>query len=84
MGGRSRLARLEGRLAVADDGCVFAALGEEGIGSALVWPLDYAAGVGADELVEIVDDNGQVVLRGGDALQPPVDWTRKPRNETRL
>ena len=68
LGGPSRLARLEGRLTVADDGCVFAAFPEEGTGSALAWPLDYSARVGADDLVEIVDDQGEVVLREGDAF----------------
>lgn len=67
-GGPSCLARLQSRLAVDADGCVFAAGHREGAGIALAWPLDYGPGVGPDGVVEIVNSGGEVVLREGDAF----------------
>jgi hypothetical protein len=67
LGGPSRLARLQSRLAVEDDGCVFAADHRDGA-IALAWPLGYVAGVGRDGVVEIVNSAGEVVLREGDAF----------------
>jgi hypothetical protein len=68
LGAPSRLAGLQSRLAVDDDGCVFAAGDIEGAGIALAWPLDYAGGVGPDGVVEIVNSAGEVVLREGEAF----------------
>jgi hypothetical protein len=67
LGGPSRLARLQSRLAVEDDGCVFAADHRDGA-IALAWPLGNVAGVGRDGVVEIVNSAGEVVLREGDAF----------------
>jgi len=68
LGGPSCLARLQSRLAVDADGCVFAAGHREGAGIALAWPLDYGPGIGPDGVVEIVNSGGEVVLREGDAF----------------
>jgi hypothetical protein len=65
-GGPSHLARLDGRLAVDHDGCVFAASAGEGVGRAVAWPRDYSARMGLDDVVEILDGHGDVVLREGD------------------
>jgi hypothetical protein len=52
------------------DGCVFAAELDEGSTSVgLAWPGDYGARIAADGLVEIVDRQGRVVLREGQAFQ---------------
>lgn len=60
------MARVEGRLTVDDDGCVFSASPEQDGAIALAWPPDYEARVGANDVVEIVDGDGGVVLREGD------------------
>jgi len=70
LGGPSRLARLESRLAVDQDGCVFAGHQGEGSGTALAWPLDYAARIGLDGVVEIVDGAGDLILREGECPAP--------------
>jgi hypothetical protein len=66
LGGPSHLARLEGLLAVDDDGCVFAASPGGEPGRAVAWPHDYTARIGRGDLVEIVDGEGDLVLREGD------------------
>jgi hypothetical protein len=66
LGGPSHLARLEGRLAVDDDGCVFAASLRGESGCAVAWPRDYTARIGPEDVVEVVDGSGNVVLREGD------------------
>lgn len=62
LGGPSRSARLHGRLAVDDDGCVFAAR-HGGNDCAIAWPMDYEPRVDAGGVLEIVDRSGMVVLR---------------------
>ena len=65
LGGPSRLAGLNVRLAVDSDGCVFGDAGE-GQGVALLWPVDYSARRTADDAIEVIDRAGNVVVREGE------------------
>lgn len=89
LGGSAQSAGLGARLAVDPDGCVYAEIGaSERLG--LAWPNDYSARLGSDQRVEILDRNGQVVLRegqlfraaGGYGPDEPATWdTRHERQD---
>jgi hypothetical protein len=88
LGGPAQSAGLGGRLAVDDDGCVYAKVGaDESLG--LAWPNYYSAQLGPDEQVEIIDQAGQVVLRegqlfraaGGFGPDEPAPWDTQHERE---
>lgn len=57
--------RITGRLAVDEAGCVYSAT-YGGVG--ILWPDDYSVRVGSDGTAEVVDSNGEVILREGDGF----------------
>ena len=59
---------ITGRLAVDELGCVFATDFGSADGVGILWPDDYAARVGQQGMVEVVDLDGQVVVQQGDAF----------------
>lgn len=82
LGGASRLARTEGVLCVDEDGCAYVG-GPGRRASGLIWPMGYEARVGADGLIEIVDPQGEVVVREGERFAAGGGVAPDDRRETR-
>lgn len=86
----ARLAKIRGRLSFDDDGCVFlASLANADSGVGLAWPDDYSARLDSRGDVEIIDSDGQVVLRqgqvfsagGGYGPAKPAPWDTQHERE---